>query len=108
MENHGAAPHSGTIARFFETGTPDMRFSDASLRALPTPVCGQKLYTDDSLPGFGLRVSTKTKTFVLTYGAERTRVSLGRYPLMSLADARRKAQTILRDRELGVIEKDVP
>lgn len=83
-----------------------MKFSDASLRALPMPATGQKLYTDDSLAGFGLRVSTKTKMFVLTYGADRRRVTIGRYPLTSLADARKKAQSILRDRELGIAPRD--
>jgi hypothetical protein len=39
------------------------------------------------------------KTFVLMVGPERKRVTLGRYPLISLAEARRKAQSILRDRE---------
>src|SRR5712691_10248484 len=87
-----------------------MRFSDASLRALPTPEAGQKLYTDDTLPGFGLRVSTKTKTFVLTYGAERQRITLGRYGAagLTLAEARQRAQRFLRDRELGIVPKDVP
>src|SRR5712691_11702857 len=85
-----------------------MRFSDAALRALPTPEAGQKLYTDDTLPGFGLRVSTKAKTFVLTCGADRQRVSIGRYPIIGLAEARKKAQSILRDRELGIVPKDVP
>ena len=71
------------------------------------PTAG-KSSTDDSLPGFGVFVSTKTKTFVLTYGADRQRVSTGRYPLISLAEARKKAQGILQDRELGIVPKDAP
>jgi integrase len=85
------------------------RFSDATIRSLPTPERGQKLYTDETLIGFGVRVSGRgAKTFVLTVGTERQRITLGRYPIISLADARKKAAGILRDRELGITHKPSP
>jgi len=42
----------------------------------------------DSLPGFGLRVSKHTKTFVVMKGKERKLVTLGRYPDLALKRAR--------------------
>ena len=51
-----------------------MRLTDLSIRALQGPERGQKTYTDDTLPGFGVRVSQGgTKTFVLVRGATRQR-----------------------------------
>jgi integrase len=49
---------------------------------------------DERLPGFGIRVSpTGTKSFILMYraGGRKRRITLGRYPILSLADARRRA-----------------
>lgn len=49
---------------------------------------------DEKLPGFGVRVSpTGTKSFVLMYYASgrKRRLTLGRYPLVSLGEARRRA-----------------
>jgi hypothetical protein len=49
---------------------------------------------DEKLPGFGLRASPAgTKTFVLMYylGGRKRRMTLGRYPMLSLTDARQKA-----------------
>ncbi len=53
---------------------------------------------DALLPGFGVRVSIKgTKSFVLMYRFQNKlrRQTLGRYPLLSLADARQMAKDIL-------------
>ena len=85
-----------------------MRFTDRILAALPSPERGQRLYTDASIPGFGLRVGTRSKTFVLTIGASRHRVTLGRYPIISLAQARDKARTILAQRQLGLDKPQCP
>jgi len=68
-------PHRGTPltghSRWQERGT--MRLSDLSIRALPVPSNGAKLYYDNSaLPGFGVRVSRGgTRTFVLVHGRDR-------------------------------------
>jgi integrase len=80
-----------------------MRLNDRTIAALPASgYKEQKTYTDDSVPGFGVRVGSKTKTFVLTYGDDRRRVTIGRYPIVSLAQAREKARTILAQRQLGL------
>jgi integrase len=80
-----------------------MRLSDRQIAALPSPERGQKLYSDDTVPGFAVRVSQGgAKTFVLTYGADRRRFTIGRYGIVTLAQARDKAKTILAARQLGV------
>jgi len=79
-----------------------MRLSDISVRALKSPDTGQKTYLDDSLPGFGLRISQGgTKTFTLMYGAKRSLVTIGRYPIISLQEARGEAKRFLAERTLG-------
>jgi integrase len=66
---------------------PQLALTDLSVRALK-PSNGQITYWDTNLPNFGVRVGTKAKTFVVLLGTERQRVTLGRYPAMSLAKAR--------------------
>jgi integrase len=79
-----------------------MKLTDLSIRQIKPPARGQKIYHDPLLTGFGIRVSLGgTKTFVLTYGNDRKRITLGRYPAISLAVAREKAQAFLRDHTLN-------
>ena len=79
-----------------------MKFTDISIRNLPIPEKGLKLYADDAIPGFGVRVSQGgTKSFILTYGDRRERVTIGRHPIISLADARAETKRILAERTLG-------
>ncbi len=85
-----------------------MRFTDRTIAALPAPSNGQKLYSDDTLPGFGLRIGSQTKTFVLTLGDDRRRITIGRYPIVSLAQAREKARNILAKRQLGLDHQLTP
>jgi hypothetical protein len=80
-----------------------------TVQKIPKPQSGQKLYGDDTLPGFGVRVSFGgSKTFVLTVGTERQRITIGRYPIVTLAQARDKARTILAERQLGIVPKPSP
>jgi integrase len=79
-----------------------MRLTDITVRTLPAPVSGQKHYRDDTLPGFGVRVSPGgTKTFTLMHGRSRQLTTIGRYPIIALADARAEAKRILAEATLG-------
>jgi integrase len=79
-----------------------LRLTDMVVRGLPAPDEGARVYTDDQLDGFGVRVSQGgTKAFVLSYGRTRDRVTIGRYPVISLADARAEAKRILAEHTLG-------
>jgi integrase len=81
---------------------PQVKLTEVTLRNLKPPERGQKTYLCDALPGFGCRVSQGgTKTFVLVHGRDRRRVTIGRYPIISLAEARATAKRILAERTLG-------
>jgi hypothetical protein len=79
-----------------------MQLTDISIRNLKAPESGQVTYTDDGVPGFGVRVSKSgKKTFVLVYGRARRRATLGRVGIVKLKEARKKAKDILAERTLG-------
>jgi len=64
---------------------------------------------DSKAPGLHLRVSsTGAKVFYLSARADgqRRRIKIGPYPIISLADARRRATEIARDIELGVFRHE--
>src|SRR5690242_11439889 len=87
-----------------------MRLNDAIVNGLRAPgSAAAKLYADDSIPHFAVRVTKAgAKSFVLTLGSERKRITIGRYPLITLAQARERARKILAERELGVVHKTSP
>jgi integrase len=59
-------------------------------------------YFDQTLATFGVRVSPKgTKTFILKLRSGRQ--ALGRYPILSLSEARTEAKRLLAERTLGRI-----
>ena len=74
-----------------------MRITDLMIQKLK-PADGaarQKTYFDETLKGFGIRVSMGgSKSFVLIYGKGRNTKTLGRYPDLSLAEARKKAKQV--------------
>ena len=75
-----------------------MRLTDLSIRKLGSPTSGQKTYYDEALPGFGIRISQGgAKSYVVMYGTKRRLKTIGRYPDMKLADARREAKRIQSD-----------
>jgi integrase len=86
-----------------------VKLTDLTVQKLSVPASGAKIYSDDTLPSFGVKVRCGgSKTFILTVGRERKRVTLGRYPLLTLAEARKKAHGILRDLELGIVHNPSP
>ena len=66
------------------------RLTDLTVRTLP-----EGLHLDARLPSFGIRVGKRRKTWIVIKGKNRTKVSLGHYPAMSLADARKRAMVEL-------------
>jgi len=80
---------------------PKLILTDLSIRALK-PAHRQLTYWDATLSGFGCRISPGgTKTFTLMYGSDRKRHTIGRYPTISLSDARTEAKRLLAARTLG-------
>ena len=90
---------SGQVAR-------RIHFTDRTLRALkPPPRPKQVDFWDDALPGFGLRVSYNgRKSWVVLYRCNgvKSRLTLGRFDTIPLADARDQARAALRDATAGV------
>jgi integrase len=79
---------------------PNLEFSDAKLRSLPAPPNGQVDYWCDKLSGFGCRVSQAgSKTFVLKY--QNRRITIGRFGILTLAEARTEAKRLLAEFTLG-------
>ena len=59
-------------------------------------------YFDATVPGLALRVTSGgTKAWSLLHGTPRRRVSLGRYPSLSLAAARARAIEVKDGRSAG-------
>lgn len=75
----------------------EQTLSDLAIRKMPNPAKRTEIW-DARIPGFGLRVAPSgLKVFILVYRhkGKAKRLSLGRYPYVSLADARTKASEAL-------------
>lgn len=78
------------------------KLTELSIKAIPLPLKGQKYYPDRSLSGFGIRVSQGgAKTFILLSGIRKQKILIGRYPIITLSQARAKARAILAEKTLG-------
>jgi integrase len=78
------------------------QLSDVAIRAAK-PRAERFTLWDDAIKGFGVRVFPGgAKTFIVLIGPGR-RQSIGRYPLLSLADARTAARRILAEKTLGKV-----
>ena len=71
------------------------RLTDLGVKKLSLTERGQLTYWDTATPGFGLRCSSKSKSFVVMYGVRRQLKTLGRFPNLSLSDARKRAKLFL-------------
>jgi integrase len=79
-----------------------VRLTDITIRALKAPLQGVIYHTDDTMTGFGIRVSEGgTKSYVLTHGTLRRRETLGRVGTVSLKAARKEAKRRLAEYTLG-------
>jgi integrase len=75
--------------------------TEITLRALKPPASGQ-LTVWDTLPNFGVRVSQGgAKAYVVLLGRTGLRHTIGRYPIISLQEARSEARRLMAERTLG-------
>lgn len=84
---------------------PTVKFTAAKIKFLETVPGKQVDYFDKALPGFFLRVSPAgRKSFGVMYrkSGRLRRMTLGTYPPLSLADARKDASNALRDAVHGL------
>jgi integrase len=78
-----------------------IKLTDKAVRALERPAAGNRIVYDDTVRGFGARITAAGAiAFVLNYrvkatGAER-RHTLGSFPSWSVAEARQKARELKR------------
>jgi integrase len=80
--------------------------TDVFVRAAKPPGRGSITVFDTTFRGLCLRISAGgTKSFCLLHGKERTRRYIGKYPAMSLADARTTARRMLSEQALGIVQR---
>ncbi len=85
---------------------PKITLTDITVKTLPLPHRGQTTYWDENMSGFGVRVSQGgSKSFVIVHGINRQRETIGRYPTVSLKQARGQAKKLLAEITLGVEHK---
>jgi integrase len=85
---------------------PRSRFTDAGVKRLPAPATGNKVYSDGTVAGFGLRVTEGgNRSFVLEYrvrGTQRKRrYTIGAFPDWTTTGARSRAQELKRLIDMG-------
>lgn len=95
MLEHSSSPPSG--ARMMPSLT------DLAVRTAAPPEKGTATLWDGSLKGFGLRINHGGKKSWIVLIASGRRQTIGHYPLVSLADARKEARRILAEKELGKV-----
>jgi len=85
--------------------------TDAKISGLKSPETGQKELSDSKVPGLRLRIgSSGAKTFILRkrIGTKTKNMTIGRYPALSLSDARKRARTLINDIETTGVPALVP
>jgi integrase len=83
---------------------PKIHLTNRTVDNLDFLAKGQILYWDTQLKRFGLRVGHETKAFICEKkkDGKTVRVKIGTYPLMDVAEARKRALKILTSLEDGV------
>lgn len=69
--------------------------TELTIRKLAHPTKGSTKHLDQSLPGFGVRCTARSKAFFVMFGADRRLKTLGKWPELSLKDARKAAKQLL-------------
>lgn len=70
------------------------QFIDSEIQS---PASGQRFYRDDELPGFAIRVTCNSKSYILEkrVGGSNRRITIGKCSEISLDAARKQAQVML-------------
>jgi hypothetical protein len=71
-----------------------MHLTDLSVKALKG-TDRYVSYMDTTTRGFGVRVGLRSKTWIVVRGRSRERITIGRYPDVSLSEARAEAKRLL-------------
>ena len=69
--------------------------TELSIRKFAHPKKGNEKHFDPSLPGFGIRCTARSKSFFVMFGDDRRLQTLGKWPELSLKDARLAARQFL-------------
>ncbi len=79
------------------------KLSDMYLRNLPLRESGQETVWDEDTAGFGIKIGTRAKSFIVRYhvGGREREMTLGRWPELKLADARKKAREVRSGAYIG-------
>ncbi len=75
------------------------------ISALPLPASGNKIYYDDNIKGFGVRVTAAgARAFVLNYriGRRERRLTIGSFPDWSLSSAAKAAKELKQKIDSGI------
>jgi hypothetical protein len=77
-----------------EQTMPTLHLTAQTVKGLQPGISGRTDYFDETITGFGLRVSHGVKSWIYVYrvGGRPRRYTIGRYPDLSLAEARDKAR----------------
>jgi len=81
-----------------------MKLTDAGVKKLSKPEKDQILYRDDSLPGFGVRVTPTKASYIVEarVNGRSRRSTICPIERISLTDARKRARKILADMSSGI------
>ena len=88
-------PHYATHFRDNSETKIMAALTELTIRKLPNPESGSVKHVDPSLPGFGVRCTARAKSFFVMYGEQRRLKTLGKWPDLSLKDARQAAKQFL-------------
>jgi len=69
--------------------------TDVAIQRLKPKKTGQLKVWDTKLPGFGILIGKRNKSFLVVTGKERRNKTIGQYPDLSLKEARKKARVVL-------------
>ncbi|WP_425901749.1 tyrosine-type recombinase/integrase [Agrobacterium radiobacter] len=79
--------------------------TNKDIPALPLPASGNKIYYDDSIKGFGVRVTAAgARAFILNYriGRRERRLTIGSFPDWSLSSAAKAAKELKQKIDSGI------